>query len=106
MKCKKCGNDLEYHHYGALVSETIKCYKNRKEPIPELLTTSYKDYHRYYGCEKCGEPIDYKDMPIDMFFGWLEYSAEAGDSREASGKALIRYFEFDKLLKLKKDAGD
>lgn len=40
----------------------------------------------------------YKDMPIDMFLRWLEFSSDVGDSREISGKALIRYFELDKLL--------
>lgn len=99
MKCKKCGNDVELNHYGALTKEHIKCFKNRGEPVPLILSNVYKNHHRFYGCEKCGEPIDYKDMPIDMFFTWLQYSSEAGDSREDSGKALIRYFDLDKLLK-------
>lgn len=106
MKCKKCGNDIKLNYYGALPKEYINCCQNRNESVQPVLTSVYKDHFRFYGCEKCGEPIDYKDMPIDLFFNWLQYSSEAGDSRETSGKALIRYFELDKLLESKKDAGD
>lgn len=107
MKCKKCGNDnkLWEHCYG-LTKEHIKYYQNQNENIPKLLTTIYKDYKRFCFCGKCNEPFDYKDMPMDMFFRWLQDSSEAGDSREVFGKALIRYFELDKLLESKKDAGD
>jgi len=106
LKCKKCGNDIKLSYYGALTKEHINCCQNRNESVPPVLTGVYKDHFRFYGCEKCGEPIDYKDMPMDMFFNWLQYSSEAGDSRETSSKALIRYFELDKLLEPKKDAGD
>jgi len=106
LKCKKCGNDINLNYYGALTKEHIKCYQNRNESVPLVLTSTYKDHYRFYGCEKCGEPIDYIDMPMDMFFRWLQYSSDAGDSREASGKALIRYFGLDKLLESKKEAGD
>lgn len=106
MKCKKCGNNLDLYYYSSLTKEHIKCYQNRNEEVPPVLTTVYKNHNRFYGCEKCNEPIDYKDMPIDMFFNWLQYSSEAGDSREISGKALIRYFELDKLLEPKKETGD
>ncbi len=106
MKCNKCGHDIELYHYSALTKEHIKCFVNRNEPVPSILTDVYKNHHRFFGCEKCGEPIDYKNMPMEMFFSWLQYSSEAGDSREASGKALIRYFHLDKLLELKKEAGD
>lgn len=106
MKCKKCGNDITLGYYSALTEQHIKYYQNRHDDIPPLLLNEYRDYKRFYACNKCNEPIDCKDMPIEMFFRWLQDSSEAGDSREASGKALIRYFELDKLLELKKDAGD
>lgn len=106
MKCKNCGNDIEFKYYSALTKEHIKYCKNRHEEIPNILINVYKDYKKFYACEKCNEPIDYKDMPIKMFFRWLQDSSNAGDSRETSGKALLRYFELDKLLELKKDVGD
>ena len=106
LKCKKCGNDIKLSYYSALTKEYIKCYQNRHGEIPSLLLNEYRGYKRFYACEKCNEPIDFKDMPLEMFFRWLEDSSEAGDSREVSGNALIRYFELDKLLESKKGAGD
>ena len=105
MKCKKCGTDIGFSYYSGLTKEHIKCYQNRHENIPSLLLSEYKDYKRFYACEKCNEPIDFTDMSIEMFFRWIRDSSDAGDSREASGKALIRYFELDKLLKLKRKRG-
>lgn len=99
MKCKKCGNDIRFNYYTGLTKEHIECYQNRNEDIPSLLLSEYKDYKRFYACEKCDEPIDFTDMSIEMFFMWLKDSSNAGDSSETSGKALIRYFHLNELLK-------
>lgn len=80
--------------------------KNEGEKVPYSLLTTYKDFNGVLLCKNCEEPIDYMDMPLEMFFNWLEFSSEKGDSRKATGKALIRYFHLDELLELKKDEGD
>lgn len=106
MKCEKCGCNNEYNHVSCLTQEYIKSNNNTDKEVPEILTTLYRDHKRVYCCENCMEPIDYQDMPLRMFFNWLENSSNAGDSHEDSGKALIRYFKLDKLLGLQLKDGD
>ena len=106
MICKKCGKEVDRNHYSGLVESHINFYKMNRKEIPTLLLNEYKNHHRFFGCKNCNQPIDYKDMPMEMFFRWLKASSDDGDSRETSSKALIRYFELDKLLELKKGAGD
>lgn len=109
MICKKCkkkinaGNCLyaQKRNYAELI-----LLKELGEKVPNILLDTYKDCHAVPLCESCNYPIDYVNMPMEMFFEWLKHSSEKGDSRETSGKALIRYFELDKLLELKKEVGD
>lgn len=108
MICKKCGKEIDSNYYRATKkshNELMKL-KNDGIAIPNSLFTTYKDYHGILLCENCDEPVEYIDTPLQMFFEWLKFSSEKGDTHEASGKAIIRYFELDKLLELKKDAGD
>lgn len=99
MICKKCGKEIKVYDYisGSVESYKKYCKENDKK-ISNVILTKYKGYHRFFYCKNCNEPIDYKDMSIEMFFTWLKYSSESGDSHEQSGKAIIRYFELDKLL--------
>lgn len=106
MKCKKCGEEINNNYYSCSTTKYLDYYKKGNSEVPEILSMICNEHHKICFCEKCKEFIDYKDMPIDMFLDWLCYSSESGDSRMASGKAFVRYFELDKLLEPKKDAGD
>lgn len=98
MICKKCGHNIEHPNCSCLTKSLIEYYKNKE--TPSVLTDVYKHHNRVYCCENCNEPIDYNyiDMPLNIFFNWLKDSSICGDTREVSGKALIRYFELDKML--------
>ena len=98
LKCKKCGHEIDRCHY-TKTNQLIQCYKNRKENPPSFLLHYYADLNYVALCNNCSEPIDYIDLPMEIFFNWLRLSSKAGDSRSASGKAIIRYFEVEKLLK-------
>lgn len=101
MKCKKCGNISKYIESRYVVKAGQSFFSNGKS-IPQ----DYYGFTYIPCCTKCGEPFqDYKDLSTTEFFSWLQGMDETVD-RELKGKALIRYFELDKLLEIKKDAGD
>ena len=108
MICKNCGKEIDTNYYYGIKNshKKLMAFKNKGIEIPESLLTTYKENHAVLLCGNCDGVLDYKDMPMEIFFNWLERSSEAGDPREISGKALIRYFELDKLLEPRKDAGD
>lgn len=99
MKCKKCGNISEYIESRYIVKEGS--FLSNGESIPE----NYRGLSYVPCCNKCGEPYeDFLDLSTDDFFSLL--NDKNNDNRLAKGKALIRYFELDKLLESKKDVGD
>ena len=101
MKCEKCGNISEYIESRYVIKTGQSLFINGLS-IPQ----SYYGFTHIPCCEKCGEPFqDYKNLSTAEFFNWLQGMDETVD-RKLKGKALIRYFELDKLLKLEKDAGD
>lgn len=101
MKCEKCGNISGYIESRYVVKAGQSLFSNGSS-IPQ----SYYGFTHIPCCEKCGAPFqDYKNLSTSEFFSWLQGMDETVD-RELKGKALIRYFELDKLLELKKDAGD
>ena len=97
MKCINCGNN--------------ELWNFTKYKIDSIPTDSIPDYYKGYTwvpqCGKCGFIPDYKDLSTDDFFNWLNTCDEDKKTSEnLKGKALIRYFELDKLLESKKDVGD
>lgn len=105
MECRKCGYIMERNLDFRPKYELINNYKKENRSIPRKIIKIYKDYNYICQCENCKEIYDYNDIPYGLFFSWLGYSSVHGDSREASGKAFIRYFKLDKLLKLKRKRG-
>lgn len=99
MKCKKCGNISEYIESRYIVKEGS--FFSNGQPIPE----NYRGLSYVPCCDKCGEPHeDYLDLSTKEFFSLL--NDNNNDNRLSKGKAIIRYFELDKLLESKKDVGD
>lgn len=100
MKCKKCNSDNKYILSRYVVKPNQEFFSNGQS-IP----TNYKGFSYIPYCEKCGEPYeDYIDLPVHEFLNLLDDNNYT--NRMAKGKALIRYFELDKLLELKKEEGD
>lgn len=60
-------------------------------PIPEI----YYGFKNIPFCKKCMAIVDYKDLSTDEFFRWLDQDVD----RKIKGKALIRYFDLDQILK-------
>lgn len=90
MKCKKCGHESKYIESRYIVKDG-SFYSNGQH-IPE----NYKGFSHVPCCGKCGEPFnDYLDLSIEEFFNLIKDNSD----REVSGKALIRYFHLDELLK-------
>ena len=109
MICKNCGKEIDNNNYylaSKKSHEELIKLKNDGLDIPCSLLNTYKDHHGVLLCKNCNEPIEYIDIPVKIFFKWLEFSSEQGDTHKASGKAIFKYFELNKLLELKKDAGD
>lgn len=101
MKCEKCGNISGYIESRYVVKAGQSFFSNGLS-IPQ----SYYGFTHIPCCEKCGEPFqDYKNLSTSEFFNWLQGMDETVD-RELKGRALIRYFELNKLLEPKKDVGD
>lgn len=97
MKCKKCGYVSKYIESRYIVSEGS--FFSNGQSIPE----KYKGFSHVPCCDKCGEPSnDYLDLSIEEFFNLIKDNSE----RKVSGKALIRYFELDKLLSSQSKGGD
>lgn len=100
MRCKKCGYESTYD-MNRYVVKAGQAFFSNGQPIPE----KYRGLTYIPCCEKCGEPYeDYIDLPMQEFLSLLD--DDNTTNRLAKGKALIRYFGLDKLLELKKDAGD
>ncbi len=91
MKCEKCGNISGYIESRYVVKAGQSFFSNGSS-IPQ----SYYGFTHIPCCE---------NLSTSEFFSWLQGMDETVD-RELKDKALIRYFELDKLLELKKDAGD
>lgn len=95
IQCKNCGKIVKFPSLSCNVSDRIEQYKLKNEKVPEILSDTYKNFHKVYICEDCRYPFDYKDFSMRNFFSWLMYSSDAGDSRSASIKAVTRYFGLD-----------
>lgn len=101
MKCKKCGNEEKFPYNRYIVKAGQTNFSNGTS-IPK----EYIGFTLIPHCEKCGEPFeDYINFSADYFMNWMTGMDETV-SRKLKGKALIRYFELDKLLEPKKDTGD
>lgn len=102
MICKNCGKEITWDLLTCRINQSQKFLSNSID-IPEI----YNGYTDILVCGKCYTVIDYKDLPVERFLGWLNNClGEQKDSENLKGKALIRYFGLDKLLGEKKDAGD
>jgi len=97
--CKKCNQVVDGDCFYTIPVE--QRFLRNGNPLPEI----YSGFNRIPCCKKCGEVIDYKDLPSEKFWTWFTYLDESV-SRELKGKALIRYFQLDDLLGIKKDVGD
>lgn len=101
MKCKKCGHEESFLYDRYIVKAGQRHFSNGT-----LIPKEYIGFTLIPHCKKCGEPFeDYVNFSTDYFMKWLTDMDETVD-RKLKGKALIRYFELDKLLDPKKDAGD
>ncbi len=93
LKCKNCGKVVERpSHFSPVEGLKIK-FKFEQGYIPEILSKTYDGLHITYNCDCCLYPFDYKDLSMEDFFSWLQYSSEHGDSRKDSFKAILRYFD-------------
>lgn len=99
MVCKKCNQVIDGDCFYIVTAK--QSFLRNGNPLPEI----YYGFNRIPCCKKCGEVIDYKDLPSEKFWTWLTYMDETV-SRELKGKALIRYFDLDKLIGLRKEVGD
>lgn len=100
MKCKRCSSENKYISSRYVVKPNQEFFSNG-QPIP----LKYKGFSYIPYCEKCGEPYDdYINLTVNDFLSLLDDNSSL--NRSSKGKAIIRYFELDKLLEPKKDAGD
>lgn len=99
MICKYCGKEITWDLF------TYKTEPDQEIPVP--VPAIYNGYTDIPICGKCNMVIDYKDLPVGRFLEWLnDCTGEKEDTGNLKGKALIHYFGLDKLLKVKKEAGD
>lgn len=101
MKCKKCSYKEAFPHNRYIVKAGQTNFSDGT-PIPK----EYIGFTDIPYCEKSGEPYeDYINFSTNYFMNWL-INMDESVNRKLKGKALIRYFELDKLLEPNKDAGD
>jgi len=93
LKCKNCGKIIENPSHSSSVEGLKVKFEHEQGYIPEILLKMYDGLHIAYNCDHCCYPLDYKDLSMENFFQWLQYSSEHGDSRKDSFKAILRYFD-------------
>lgn len=102
MQCKNCFKEVEKWDIIQYIVKPNQKFFSNSMAIPSI----YYGYTRIPACSQCGAIIDYKNLSGEKFFNWLNGMDDNEVSKYLKGKALIRYFELDKLLELKKDVGD
>lgn len=92
MKCKNCGYENITTHTSYKVTPGQAFFSNG-----DVIPRAFWGFEYIPCCEKCGRPWeDYMELSTEDFFCLLNNKTD----RKVKGKALIRYFELDKLLNL------
>lgn len=92
MKCKNCGYESITTHTSHKVTPGQVFFSNGN-----VIPKAFWGFRHIPCCEKCGKSLeDYMELSTDNFLSLLKDDAD----RNVKGKALIRYFELDKLLNL------
>lgn len=98
MKCRNCGyeNTITRTSYEVTPGQVFF-------PNGDVIPRAFWGFEYIPCCEKCGTPYnDYIDFSTEDFL----YLLKDNSDRVIKGKALIRYFELDKLLGQQSKDGD